>query len=92
MFKTHFSFSSVIFTNDIKKFFYLSLTNDEKIMTNQKLIETTYKINMNKTLKVNEMINRMLKQFIAIVTKLNYFFFDKCIKKTFNQRTLKKFS
>ena len=38
-------------------------------MTNQELIRTVYKIDMNKTLKVNEMINKILKQLVAVVIK-----------------------
>ena len=69
IFKTHFLFSSIIFTNDIEKFFYLFLANDEETMTNRKLIKIVYKIDMNKTLKINKIINRTLKQLVAIVTK-----------------------
>ena len=36
IFKIHFLSLSVIFTNDIKKFFYLSSASDEKTMTNRK--------------------------------------------------------
>ena len=59
----------MIFTNDIEKFFYSSLTNDEETMTNRKLIKVVHKIDVNKILKVNETINKTLKQLIAIVIK-----------------------
>ena len=61
MFKTHFSLLSIIFTNDIKEFFYSSLLNDEETMTNRKLIKAVHKIDINKTSEVNKVINKTLK-------------------------------
>ena len=55
--------------NDIKKFFYLSLANDGETITNQKLIKVVHKVDMNKVLEINKMINRTLKQLIVIATK-----------------------
>ena len=69
MFETHFSFSSMVFMNGIEELFYSLSANDEKTITNRKLIKTVYKIDMNKTLKVNEIINKAFKQFITIVMK-----------------------
>ena len=69
MFEIHFLSLLIIFTNDIKEFFYSSSTNDEETITNRKLIRIVHKIDMNKISEINEMINRMLKQLIAIVTK-----------------------
>ena len=57
MFKTHFLFLSMIFTNNIRKFFYSSSVSDEKTITNQKLKKVVYKIDINKILKVNKVIN-----------------------------------
>ena len=69
IFKIYFLSSSVVSTNNIKKSFYSLSTNDEKTMTNRKLIKVIHKIDINKILKVNEIINRALKQFVAIVMK-----------------------
>ena len=67
IFEIYFSSSSVIFTNDIKELFYSLSTNDEETIINQKLIKIVHKINMNKISEVNKVINKMLKQFVAIV-------------------------
>ena len=69
MFEIYFSFSSVIFTNDIKEFFYSLLASNEETIINRKLIKIIHKINMNKTLKINEMINKTLKQLVASMSK-----------------------
>ena len=81
MFKTHFLSSSSILTNEIEKFFSLLSANDKKTMINRKLIKVVYKINLNKTSKINKTIYKTLKYFVAVVTKKICFFFDKCIKK-----------
>ena len=81
MFKIHFSFSSIVFMNDIKKFVYFSSTDDDETMTRREIIKIVYKINSNKMSKVNEIINKMLRQFARIIIKQIYFFFNKCIKK-----------
>ena len=62
MFKIHFLFSSIVFMNDIEKFIYSSSTDDNKTMTRRKIIKIVYKINSNKTLKINEIINKTLRQ------------------------------
>ena len=66
--------------NDIKRFVYFSLINDDEIMTRREIIKVVYKINLNKTLKINEIINKTLRQFAQIIIKQIHFFFDKCIK------------
>ena len=67
--------------NDIKKFVYFLLINDDKTITRRKIIKIVYKINSNKTSKINEVINKTLQQFARIIIKQIYFLFDKCIKK-----------
>ena len=69
MFKIHFLFSSIISMNDIEEFFYSSSINDEKTMTNRKIIKIVYKINSNKTLKINKIINKVLRRLVNIVIK-----------------------
>ena len=61
MFKTHFSFSSIIFINNIKKFIYFSSTDDDETMTRREIIKAVYKINLNKISKFNEIINKVLR-------------------------------
>ena len=69
MFKIHFSFSSIIFMNNIKKFIYFSLINDDKTMTRREIIKIVYKINLNKMLKINKIINKTLRQLARIIIK-----------------------
>ena len=60
IFKIHFLFLLIIFINDIKKFVYFLLINDDETMTRHKIMKIIYKINLNKMLKVNKIINKML--------------------------------
>ena len=80
MFKIHFSFSSIVFMNDIKKFIYFLSTNDDETMTRREIIKIVYKVNSNKMSKINEIINKTLRQFARIIIEQIYFFFDRCIK------------
>ena len=91
MFKTHFSFSSIIFMNDIKRFIYSLSTNDDETMTRREIIKIVYKINLNKALKINEIINKTLRQLARVIIEQIYFFLTNALKKTFNHRILKKF-
>ena len=92
LFKIHFLFSSIVFMNDIERFIYFSSTDDDEAITRREIMKVVYKINSNKTLKINEIINKTLRQFARIIIKQIHFFFDKCIKKTFNHCILKKSS
>ena len=67
IFKIHFSFLSIIFMNDIKKFIYFSLTDDDETVTRHKIIKIVYKINLNKASKINEVINKTLRQLARII-------------------------
>ena len=69
MFKIHFSFSLIIFMNDIEKFIYFLLTDDDETMTRRKIMKVVYKINSNKASKINEIINKTLQQFARIIIK-----------------------
>ena len=60
MFGMHFSFSSTIFMKDAAEFNYFSSINDGTSMTCREIIKVIYKINLNKTFKINEIINRTL--------------------------------
>ena len=87
----HFSFLSIVFINDIRKFMYFSSTDDNKTMTRYEIIKIVYKINSNKTLKVNKIINRTLQQLARIIIKQIHFLFDKCIKENIQSSHFKKF-
>ena len=69
MFKIHFSFSSIVFMNDIEKFVYSSSTKNDETMTRHKIMKVIYKINLNKMLKINEIINKTLRQFARVIIK-----------------------
>ena len=58
IFKIYFSFLSIIFMNDIEKFVYSSSIKNDKTVTRREIIKIVYKINLNKTLKINEIINK----------------------------------
>ena len=90
MFKIHFSFSLIVFMNDIEKFVYSSSTDNDETMTRREIIKIIYKINSNKTSKINEIINKTLRQFARIIIKQIHFFFDKCIKKNIQSSHFKK--
>ena len=81
MFETHFLFLSTMFMKNAAKFNYFSLIDDETSMTRREIMKIIHKINLNKTFKINEIINRTLRQLIRVVVKQIHFFFDKCIKK-----------
>ncbi len=65
--------------NNIKNFIYLILINNNKIILKHKLTKAIYKTTLNKILKINNIINRVLKQFIYIVSKQIQFLFNKYI-------------
>ena len=80
MFKIYFSFLSIVFINNIKRFIYFSSTDDDEAMTFREIIKIVYKISLNKISKINKIINKTLRQLARIIIKQIYFFFDKCIK------------
>ena len=90
MFETHFSFSSIMFMKNAAKFNYFSSVNDETSMTHHEIIKVIHKINLNKTFKINEIINRTLQQLVRVIVKQIRFFFDKCIKKKIQSSHFKK--
>ena len=69
MFETHFSSSSIVFINDIEKFVYFLSTEDDETMTRREIMKTVYKINSNKTSKINEIINKTLRQLARVIIK-----------------------
>ena len=81
MFKVHFSFLSTIFIKIIKKFDYFLSIDDKTLMTRCEIIKIIHKINLNKIFKINEIINKTLRQFVRVVIKQIRFFFNKYINK-----------
>ena len=69
IFKIHFSSLSIVFMNDIEKFVYFSSTNDDQTVTRREIIKIVYKINLNKTSKINKIINKALRQLARIIIK-----------------------
>ena len=61
MFEVHFSFSSTIFMKNVEEFNYFSLIDDETSMTRREIMKIIHIINLNKTFKINEIINKALR-------------------------------
>ena len=76
--------------NDIEKFVYFSSTNDDETMTCRKIIKAVYKVNSNKVSKINEIINKALRQLVRIIIEQIRSFFDKCIKENIQLSHFKK--
>ena len=91
MFEIYFLFLLTIFMKNIEEFNYFLLIDDETLMTYREIIKILYKINLNKTFEINEIINKTLQQLVRVVVEPIYFLFDKYIKKKFNHRILKRF-
>ena len=90
MFEVHFSFSSTIFMKNVAKFNYFSSVDDGTSMTRRKIMKIIHKISSNKTLKINKIINKALRQLARVVVEQIYFFFNKCIKKKIQSSHFKK--
>ena len=90
IFKIYFLSLSIIFINNIKKFVYFSLINDDETMTCHEIMRIVYKINLNKMSKINKIINKTLRQLARIIIKQIYFFFNKCIKENIQSLHFKK--
>ena len=90
MFEVYFLFSSTIFIKNVEKFNYFSLIDDETSITRREVMKIIYKINSNKTFKINEIINKTLRQFVRVVVEQICFLFDKCIKKKIQSSHFKK--
>ena len=61
--------------NDIEKFIYFLSTENDETMTRREIMKIIYKINLNKTSKINEIINKTLRQLARIIIKQICFFF-----------------
>ena len=90
MFEIHFSFSLIVFMNDIEKFVYFSSTDDDEAVTCREIMKIIYKVNSNKASKINEIINKTLRQLARIIIEQIHFFFDKCIKENIQSSYFKK--
>ena len=67
--------------NDIEEFVYFLSTDNDETMTRREIIKIIYKINLNKTLKINKIINKALRQLARTIIKQIHFLFNKYIKK-----------
>ena len=90
IFKIYFSFSSIVVMNNIKRFVYFSSIKNDKTMTRREIIKVVYKINSNKVSKINEIINKMLRQLARVIIKQIHFLFNKCIKENIKSSHFKK--
>ena len=69
IFEIHFLFSSTMFIKNVAKFDYFSLIDDEASMIRREIMKVIHKINSNKIFKINEIINRTLRQLAHVVIK-----------------------
>ena len=90
MFEIHFSFLSTMFMKNVEKFNCSSLIDDEASITRREIMKVIHKINSNKIFKINEIINRTLRQLARVVIKQIHFLFDKYIKKKIQLSHFKK--
>ena len=60
MFEVQFLSSSIMFIKDVIKFNYFLSIDDETSMTYRKIMKIIHKISLNKTFKINEIINKTL--------------------------------
>ena len=79
-----------MFMKNIIKFDYSSSVDDETSMTRHEIMKIIHKINSNKAFKINEIINKTLRQFACVVVKQICSFFNKCIKKRIQSSHFKK--
>ena len=61
MFEIYFSFLLTMFIKDVAKFDYFLLINNETSMIHREIMKIIHKINLNKTFKINEIINKVLR-------------------------------
>jgi len=81
IFCVYFLSLSIVSIDNIKKFSYLFLIKNKNKKLKQKIIKATHKVALNKILKINNIINRALRQLICVVSKQIKSLFDKYIKK-----------
>ena len=79
-----------MFIKNVEEFNYFLSINDGTSMTRREIMKVIYKINSNKTFKINKIINKVLQQLARIVVEQIRFFFDKCIKKKIQSSHFKK--
>ena len=54
---------------NVEKFDYFLSVDDEASITRREIMKVIYKVNSNKTFKINEIINKALRQFIRVVVE-----------------------
>ena len=90
MFEIHFSSLSIVFMNDIERFVYFSLIENDETMTCREIMKIVYKINLNKMSKINEIINKTLRQLARVIIEQIHFLFNKCIKENIQSSHFKR--
>ena len=90
MFKIHFLFLLIVFMKDVAEFDYFSSVDDETSITHRKIMKIIHKISSNKIFKINEIINKTLRQLARVVVEQICSFFNKCIKKKIQSSHFKK--
>ena len=81
IFEIYFSLSSIMFMKNVKEYDYSLSVDDETSIIYCEIIKIIYKINLNKIFKINQIINKALRQFVCVLFKQIRSFFNKYIKK-----------
>ena len=54
---------------NVEKYEYFSLIHNEASMTHREIIKVIHKINSDKIFKINEIINKILRQLARVIIK-----------------------
>ena len=76
--------------NNIEEFVYSTLIEKNSLITKWEMMKAIYKTASNKILKINEVINKALRQLIHIVLTQITSLFEKCIQKNIQSTHFKK--
>ena len=58
-----------MFIKDVAEFDYFLSIDDETSITHREIIKIIHKINLNKTFKINKIINKTLRQLVYVVVE-----------------------
>jgi hypothetical protein len=90
MFRAHFPPSPTILTDDLEELLYSLAIEDDEVVSKREIIRATHKATLDKASKINDIINRTLRQLIRVASRQVRFLFDRCIKKKMQSSHFKK--
>ena len=80
LFKTHFSSSLTMILNDIIDFDYVNLILDDELLTNKKMRRAIKKMISNKTLNLNDILNKIIRSAMKIIDDQIRSLFERCFR------------